>query len=89
MTSVDSGVDTGNDSNDSYATFESQSTAREVGPVESPKCVVYPAPATARELRAQPNFCIDIKQFLYGQVRFHKNSYREYFVPVVWDMFLW
>jgi hypothetical protein len=69
MTSVDSGVDTGNDSNDSYATFESQSTTREVGPVKSPKCVLYPAPATAREL---PNFCMDIKQFLYGQVRFHK-----------------
>jgi len=65
MTSVDSGVDTGNDSNDSYATFESQSTTREVGPVKWPKCVVYPA--TARDLRERPNFCVDIKQCRYDE----------------------
>ena len=77
MTSVDSGVDTGNDSNDSYATFESQSTTREVGPVKWPKCVVYPAPATARDLRERPNFCVDIKQYRYDEVRCHKNRYHE------------
>jgi len=89
MTSVDSGVDTGNDSNDSYATFESQSTTREVGPLKLGKCVVYPAPATARDLRERPNFCVDIKQYRYDEVGLHKNRYHESFVPVVWDMFLW
>ncbi|GFG35178.1 hypothetical protein Cfor_12754 [Coptotermes formosanus] len=61
MTSVDSGVDTGNDSNDSYATFDSQSTTREVGPVKLPTCV-YPAPTTAKEVTEQGSGCVDMKR---------------------------
>ena len=34
MTSVDSGVETGNDSNDSYATVESQSTPEVTSPAK-------------------------------------------------------
>ncbi|KAJ9591173.1 hypothetical protein L9F63_002290 [Diploptera punctata] len=44
MTSVDSGVETGNDSNDSYATLDSQSTTHEVSPVKTSTHFVYTSP---------------------------------------------
>lgn len=75
MTSLDSGVDTGNDSNDSYATFERLSTTREDGPVELLTCVKNVAPATARELREQASGSQDINWRPYVEVSFQKNKY--------------
>ncbi|XP_069701388.1 ankyrin repeat domain-containing protein 54-like [Periplaneta americana] len=47
MTSVDSGVETGNDSNDSYATLDSQSTTQEVSPVKISTNLVHPLQQSA------------------------------------------
>ena len=74
MTSADSGVDTGNDSNDSYATFETQSTTREGAPGKM-SCFAYPAPATAKEVREQANGSVNFKKHLCSELSFHKIRY--------------
>ena len=72
MTSADSGVDTGNDSNDSYATFETQSTTREGDPGKM-FWFARPAPATAKEVREQANGSVDIKKYRCSEVSFPKR----------------